>query len=352
MKKVCVITCYNDPDYVRARAIRSALEKMNGVELLVVKNSKKGVLRYLEVLMLLIKTRITQRPDHYILTFRGYEMLPFVWLICLGKPLIFDEFINLIEWVAYEHKKIKPHSLPYKVLWSYYRVMLHMPKVILTDTEAHAEYSAELMRMPRAKFVAIPVATDESVFHASADPNKHVDTPLEIFYYGNMLPLHGLLYVIDAAVQLKDLPFHFTVVGGKDAAKNATTKAIQSGANITYKKWIPFEQLPGYVHNSDVCLGGPYGGTVQAEMVITGKTYQFMASGKTVVVGKIKSTTPFVDKENCLLVEQASSESLATAFRWALENREKLNEIGKNAAEIYQKELSVAVVAERLQKLL
>ena len=60
------------------------------------------------MLLKLVYVRFAKKPDVYILAFRGYEILPFVRLITLGKTFIFDEFINLIEWVIFEHKKIGP----------------------------------------------------------------------------------------------------------------------------------------------------------------------------------------------------------------------------------------------------
>ena len=51
MKKVCVITCYKQPDYVRAVTLRAAVVANPGAKLLVVKNSHKGALRYLVYLL-------------------------------------------------------------------------------------------------------------------------------------------------------------------------------------------------------------------------------------------------------------------------------------------------------------
>lgn len=77
-----------------------------------------------------------------------------------------------------------------------------------------------------------------------------------------------------------------------------------------------------------------------------------MACGKTVVVGGIGHDTPFVDKENCLLVSQASADALAEALIWAYDHRTELDRIGDRAAQTYQKDMSVAKVKEALLPIL
>ena len=144
MKKVCLITCYKQPDYIRAKTLRKAIGDIKDVELIVVKNKHTGLWRYIEVVGKLIAVRLTKHPDIYFLTFRGYEMLPITRLLTLGKPLIFDEFINLMEWVIDEHHKIKQKSLLAKFLYGNYRFWLKKVQLITTDTMSHAKYSANI----------------------------------------------------------------------------------------------------------------------------------------------------------------------------------------------------------------
>ena len=70
MKKILVVTCYFDPDYVRARSLRAALGKLPNVQVVVVKNSTKGLLRYPQVIWRLLLAQRREKPDAYLLTFR------------------------------------------------------------------------------------------------------------------------------------------------------------------------------------------------------------------------------------------------------------------------------------------
>src|SRR6476469_6769940 len=141
--KIAVITCYHDPDYVRARTIRAALKAVPGVKVLEIKNTHKGMLRYPEVLWKIWKSRRNDRPDAYVLTFRGQEILPFVQLMIGKKPLVFDEFIVPIAYANGEkHKKslkIRVFYMLARLSEPMYRLWLQKCRVVLSDTKAHAE---------------------------------------------------------------------------------------------------------------------------------------------------------------------------------------------------------------------
>jgi glycosyltransferase involved in cell wall biosynthesis len=284
--KVAVITCYHDPDYIRARTLRAALAHCKDVEVIVCKNSQRGVLRYPEMLAKIVWLRLSRRPDVYLLTFRAYELLPWTAFVSWPKPFICDEFINPIEWLQEPRPQAWAKHLPVRFLGWWYKLFLRRAKVILADTEAHADYSAKLLGLPRSRFEAIAVGTDETVFKPQPlRPGKE----FVVFYYGTMLPLHGLSYVIEAAHALKENKnIRFRMVGGGEKIEQMISDAASKGANITYEKWIPFEQLPDAIATANISLGGPFGNTVQGNHVITGKTYQFLAQGAPTLIGESK----------------------------------------------------------------
>src|SRR5665213_977220 len=212
--KIAVITCYKQNDYVRARSLRTAFAAVPGVETLVIRNRQTGMLRFLEVPVKILAARWRQKPDVYVITFRGYEMLLFMVLTFIRKPIIFDELVNFTEWME-EHERLKPGTLRYRLFRRWYANLAKHCRFILADTDAHARHSAHLNRLDIGRYRTIPVGTDETVFHPrlSKPAGKR---PFTVFYYGNMLPLHGLSYVLEAAVLLKDQPdINFRCVGGK-----------------------------------------------------------------------------------------------------------------------------------------
>ena len=348
--KVAIITCYDQNDYVRARTLRAAFQAADDVDVKIIRNENKGLKRYAEVPFKIIKARFGYRPDAYVITFRGYEMLLFMVLTLSRKPIIFDEMINFTEWME-EHKVFKNGSLGYKLFRLWYGWLARRCRIILADTDAHAHYSAELNKMDLKRYRTIPVGTDETVFyprpHKAADHKKFI-----VFYYGHMLPLHGLDYVLEAAEQLKnrrEITFRF--VGGKDKVAQACKAAQENGAHVTHEAWVPFEELPQAAINAGLTLGGPFGKTLQSQYVVTGKTYQFLALGTPVLIGKNKVNDGFRDKQNCLLVPEADAAAITKAIEWAYDHPNELESIGKAGRQLYEQHFSQAIINAAVQKL-
>jgi glycosyltransferase involved in cell wall biosynthesis len=345
-RTIAVVTCYRQPDYVRAIALRKAASKSFD-NVVIVKNRSSGLARYLQVTRQLLALRGARRPDAYLVTFRGYEILPVVLALAGGSPVYYDEFINPVEWFVLEHHKFSPKSLRARLLRAIFRRLMKRTAGVLTDTASHADYSAELMDLDRSMFHPVPVGSDDETFMPRA---AHPDRPgLRILYYGSMLPLHGLPVVLEAAVLMKDQPdVSLVLVGGTDATRTQVERASARGARIEYKSWVPYGELPALIESCDLMLGGPFGATVQSQFVITGKTYQFLGSGMPTVIGINRETGVFTDHVDSFLVQQGSDAALADAFRWAAENKSLLPEIGRAGRALYEREFSGDVVADRL----
>jgi len=346
--RLCIITCYNQPDYVRAVTLRAAARGIEGVEVVVVKNRRTGLLGYGKVLLKVLRARLHDKPDAYLLTFRGYEMLLPVRLLTLGRPLMYDEFINPIEWAVYEHRKLSPRNPLTWLLKALYLLLLKSVSLILTDTKSHADLSADMMSISRDKFLDIPVGTDETTFR----PTEPEDSEAEYFtllYYGNMLPLHGVSQVFDAAVKLKGEKVRFVVVGGKAKVAHAAAEAVAKGANVDYKAWVEFDRLPKLMREADLCLAGPFGGTFQAEYVVTGKTFQYMAMGRPTVIGMNRESDAFTDRKDALIVRQGNADALADTIRWATMHRDELHAIGLAGQALYKKNYSTPQLTKRLK---
>jgi glycosyltransferase involved in cell wall biosynthesis len=176
-----------------------------------------------------------------------------------------------------------------------------------------------------------------------------------------MLPLHGVDTVLDSIKILskRDLMDKVTItfVGGKKDSKfvSALKKFSRHSKlkdHVKHIEWVDYDKLPEFIDDFQLGLGGPFGGTGQAQRVITGKTYQLLAMAKPVVIGKIESMRGFKDKENCLIVEQNSAAALASALEWAITNEKKLKKVGQNGRKLYEKEFSAKVLGEELKALI
>lgn len=348
--KIAVVTCSPRNDYPRARSLRRAFAACPGVETLIIRNGYTGMLRYPETVLRLMKARLLDRPDAYVFTFRGYEMLLLARLTLLRKPIIFDELINFTEWMV-EQGRLKKSTTAYKLFRRWNIWMTRRCRFILADTEAHAEYSAILNKLSIERYKVLPVSAEEDAFKPRTT-DKTDKRPFTVLYYGHMVALHGLEYVLEAAELLKDRSdIRFYLAGGKKkgSVTRACDQAVQRGARLTHEGWLPFEKLPDAIHNAGITLGGPFGGTLQADFVVTGKTYQVLACGAPVLIGRNRVNEGFVDKKNCLVVPQADAAALAEAIRWAADHPDELVQIGRAGRQLYEAHFSQAAADKIIQ---
>jgi glycosyltransferase involved in cell wall biosynthesis len=218
---------------------------------------------------------------------------------------------------------------------------------------AHAELSARTSNMNLSKYVALPVGTDEKVFKPST--KKRASTgKFQVFYYSTgMQPLHGIEYVLQAAELLKDNDsIEFLIVGGKQPLRDAVKRAAKNGAHVHYEAWIPFNDLLTTMYDSGICMGGPFGGTNQAQHVITGKTYQMLAAAVPTLIGASEATNEyFVDKKNALVIPQADPQAIKRAILWAQAHPLDLKQIALNGRKTYEKEFSTAALSKIWQSI-
>lgn len=348
-RKICYILSYRLPDYVRSKSLVKALRRMSGTVLLEAVNSSRGWRRYVETLARLIRCRMGERPAFYVLGFRGYEIFWIVRLLTAGSVLVLDHMMSPYDSLLNERKAFRKGGLLEKFVYGYERGILRSSNLVLTDTESHRQYFAELFGIPPEKIIAVPVGTDEEMFRPLPKAGSDGNGLFHVFFYGSFLPLHGIPVILEAARLLHGKPVHFIIAGGKRPGEDPLQGDRPSLANVTHRGWVPYEELPDMAARADLCLGGPFGNTGQARRVITGKTFQFLAMGKPVVVGRILDDPGFIDRHNCLLVPQGSAEELARTILWCLENRDRLEDIGRNGRLLYDRLFSAECIARRLQ---
>ncbi|MEW6560290.1 MAG: glycosyltransferase [Pseudomonadota bacterium] len=315
------------------------------------RNSSRGLARYAEALSVLLRLNKDFKPDVYVLGFRGHEIYwPVRWLT-RGKPLVFDALMSPSAALREENKAGWIGQILAPIMRWMEGGILRNADLVLTDTSAHIDLYVEQFKLPREKLLAIPVGALETVHASDQDGQLLLQDVFSVLFYGSMLPLHGIETIIAAAASLTDLPIRFDFIGGSPRqAKQLHRLCRQYGVTqYTYRRWVPLDDLVTQdLPRSDLCLGGPFGGTPQARRVVTSKTSQALALGKATVVGATDADLGFVERENCLLVEQADPNALAQTLRWAFSHRAVLPQIGERGRQLYRRRLSVEAIAQQL----
>ena len=349
--KVCHVVSYRDPGYIRTRNLRAAIAHIDGVELFDATNSRRGFLRYLETLWKMLRIRLRHNPDVYVLGFRGHEIFWAVRLIAIGRPLLFDEFMSPSDALLSEGKGGLPGRLAGALIFPLEWLCLALSARCLTDTVLHRQFIADRFAVREEKIDVVYVGAAEPGQEAARDGGG-TDKPLSVLFYGTFLPLHGMDVLLRACKLVEKQPIEFRIIGGKGKAlaRFRTLLDELKPGNVVHDTWVDFDELQSEViPGADLCLGGPFGGTPQARRVITGKAFQFLAQSKATVIGRVDEPVAFVDRRNCLLVEQGSPESLAAAFEWACAHRNELATIGRNGRLLFDKQFSVSALAAQVE---
>jgi glycosyltransferase involved in cell wall biosynthesis len=348
--RIGYVLCYRDPDYIRTRSILQALGLNLNTQVLVASNTHKGIRRYFEVWRALRRIKESAPLDVCILGFRGHEIFWPVIRMMKGVPLVFDALMSPYGALREERKFGLIGALLAPLVYTLERSILERAELVLTDTQLHANYFEQTFSMSPSKILALPVGaiqtepSDEVLF-------ERVPSAFTVLFYGSFLPLHGISVVVKAAAMLNDLPIQFDFIGGNARHEKQLKAEFQRLGlkNYTHRRWVPMEKLLDFeITRASLCLGGPFGGTPQASRVITGKASQCIALGKATVIGRIEEDDGFIDRVNCLLVEQADPKALAEAIRWAYMNRETLADIGARGRLLYNSRLSIHTISERL----
>lgn len=354
--KICYVLSYKDSDYIRTSTLVRALKKVSKVQLFVAKNTNSNFLRYVQTLYRFLKIRFTENPDIYFIGFRGHEIYWLLRIFALNKYFVFDEMMSPYDSLISEKKIFHRNSIVARTFFLIERSILRNSNVIITDTNLNAKRLTSLFGIKKEKIKVVYVGSNVYI-----PEKKHINLgnkkeKFTVLYYATFLPLHGIDVVLKTAKLLENYPIRFVIIGGrgkKRALEKFTSKIKRLRLkNIKHLEWLKFDDLFNYILLSDICLGGPFGGTPQARRVVTGKTYQFLSMGKPTIIGKINEDFGFIDGENCLLVDQNDPKKLSESILWSYKNVSKLNFLGEAGRSLFLDRFSNDHIRYKLEEII
>ena len=302
-----------EPSYVRNAMLLKMLE-VSGVEIVHCTDSSLSYpTRFLKVIRKYLTLK-NKNVDGVFVGFLGQPLVPIIRM-CTEKLIIFDAFLSTYDTMCFDRKRFKPDSLPGKFFYWLDKQSCTQADIILLDTDAHIDYFVRTFGIDGSKFHRVFVGADESIFFPREI--KREDDKFRVFYYSSYLPLHGSEYIVQAAGKLRDYDeIEFVMVGnGMEYGKIQSLSRNLGIKNIRFIDWLPFEQLPLEIAQSDLCLGGHFSDNDKAGRVIAGKTFQFIAMKKPVIVGDCAGNRELLtDRKNAFFVAMADAEALANAI--------------------------------------
>jgi 2-polyprenyl-3-methyl-5-hydroxy-6-metoxy-1,4-benzoquinol methylase/glycosyltransferase involved in cell wall biosynthesis len=213
-----------------------------------------------------------------------FDML-LAWLLTRLRavPLVFNPLVSLYDTFCADRGLVRPSSLSGRMLWLLDVLACRAADLIVIDTDEHAAYFAQHLRVPRERLYTVVVGADDRFFRRHPLPTRQPGEPLDVLFVGKLIPLHGVEHILHAAALLADAPLHFTLVGsGQHKALAQELVQTLGLRNVTLVDWIDYASLPQRYAEADICLG-IFGGSEKAMRVVPNKVFQAMAVGRPVL---------------------------------------------------------------------
>ncbi len=205
---------------------------------------------------------------------------PFAWL--RRKPVALDMFLSLYDTVVDDRKLAGPRSVVAWALNALEWASCRSANVVLMDTPTHARRIARLFGLPRSRVQAVPVGAEPDAF-ADVPTRRDHDGPTRILFYGQLIPLHGIRTILDAALSERGRAYSWHLIGsGQDGHLIEEALAGADTAHIVWERWRDYAELRHAIADADICLG-IFGESEKAASVIPNKVYQSLVAGRPVV---------------------------------------------------------------------
>jgi glycosyltransferase involved in cell wall biosynthesis len=332
--------------YVRNAMILKCLDRI-GVEILDCSDSSATYpARFLKVLL---KFLVQKNFDCVFVGFLGQPLVPIIRTLT-SKPIIFDAFLSCYDTMCFDRKRFRPGSLPGRFSYWLDKYSCAQADRIVLDTEAHIDYFTKNFGISRDKFHRVFVGADDSLFYPREV--KKDDHKFRVFYYSSFLPLHGTEYIVQAAERLRnEKTIEFIVVGRGPERAKVRELAKEMGDKIRFIDWLSYEQLPMEIAQADICLGGHFSNIDKAKRVIAGKTFQFLAMKKPVIVGDCMGNRELLtNRENALFVTMADAAALAEGILELKANEGLREQIAVGGYKAYMEKCNIDAISVELKK--
>lgn len=322
MKQTLCAFGYFDPEGQRSWVIRKGLKEA-GFDIRLCRTEKRGFWPKLRDLKAQWK-EMRDTIDALYVVFPGHYLMPLAWRLARKKhiPVILDVFISLYEAEVEDRARLRAWHPKAWMLWFADWLACMLATVILIDTEEHREYFVRRYRIPREKFLIIPVGCRTDLFRTTVNCQQlSVHRRYSVAFHGSFIPLHGIETILRAAEVLRNDPVEFILAGkGQTLPKMKALAGELRLGNVRFLDFLPLREIPDFIAGADVCLG-IFGTSAKAARVVPTKAFEIIAMGRPLITARTPATEHvFRDRENALLSTPGDPHDLAAMIRELMQN--------------------------------
>ena len=280
--------------------------------------------------------------DALIVGYPGHADLDVARRVARGRPVVFNPLVSLYDTLVADRGRFGGRSPAGRALLWLDRHAFRSADLVVTDTQANAEFFAELAGLGAARVATCFVGAEERLFA----PAEREREPATVLFVGKLIPLHGLETVLSAARLAPEL--RFRVVG------DGQLRGLLRGrpANVEHVPWLPYDSLPGELQRA-TCALGVFGRSAKAARVIPNKAFQALACGTPLVTADTAAARELlVEGDSALLVPVGDAEALAQALVRLSADGELARRVGDGGLAAYRANASEEVLGARWRGLL
>ncbi|MEE2567936.1 glycosyltransferase [Pseudarthrobacter sp. J64] len=207
--------------------------------------------------------------------------------------VVVDGFVGRHETVVGDWGLVARRSLRSLMYKAVDFVSILSADIFLIDTRVRANRVSRTLAamIRRPQIFSLPVGLPawaagphNSVLANRAGNQDKREDFLNILYYGNYIPLHGLETVLYALKEVTSVEWRLVLIGDGDlrAGMEDLVRRLGIGAACTFINPVPQEDLADWIAEADVVLG-VFGRSRKASEVIANKVWQGLGSGRVVV---------------------------------------------------------------------
>jgi glycosyltransferase involved in cell wall biosynthesis len=280
--------------------------------------------------------------DAVIVGYPGHLDLAAARRVAGGKPVVFNPLVSLYDTFVGDRGRFAAGSAVGRLLRAIDRRALRSADLVVADTEANADFLAELASVPRARIARCFVGAEERAFAPGWSPQD----PFRALFVGKLIPLHGLETVLEAAVLVPELQFRIVGSGQLDRLLH------ERPPNVDHVPWVEYERLAEELHGAG-CALGVFGTSAKAQRVIPNKVFQALACGTPVITADTAAARELLtDEKSALLVRPGDAHALAAALTRLAEDRTLSRRIAAGGLDAYGAHASEQVLGERWRGLI
>jgi glycosyltransferase involved in cell wall biosynthesis len=280
--------------------------------------------------------------DIVMVGYPGHFDVPHARRVAGKRPLVFNPLISLHDTLVGDRSRFREGLFTARVLWVVDRRALRLPDLVVADTEANAEFLAELGDLPPESVQVCFVGAEDRLFHAGWRP----DEPFRVLFVGKLIPLHGVETILEAARLAPELEVRVIGSGQLDAAME------DRPPNVEWIEWIEYDDLPREYWSAG-CALGIFGTSDKAQRVIPNKAFHALACGAPLITADTPAARELLrDGENALLVEAGDPTALAEAMRRVAADPELAKVLSRGGRATYEARASEEVLGARWRSLL